>query len=137
MENDRIHGRGEHDSGVKTKSQREEDPRKSSPTRSEDLTDSGVLDRIGSEISPLLGDTRPPSRGEEEEQREEWAGEFDFVGLPWYKTPSVRAPYRQTAMTKILIGIGLLAVTKLPHLRPGIWWYSGTKTEPHSYPHLP
>lgn len=90
MDNQRsLDARKDNEDAVKTRMQSEHDTSKGAAMRSESQTDNGATDRSGSERSPLLGDSQPVSVDGEEQREEQWAGEFDFVGLPWYRTPSV------------------------------------------------
>ena len=41
------------------------------------------------EVTPLLGDGGSPS-GSDNDTTAEWEGANDFVGVPWWKKPSVR-----------------------------------------------
>jgi len=59
----------------------------------------GLKTRAASdEVTPLLGDREGSPSGDGSEGGEggetaiEWEGANDFIGVPWWKTPSVRCP---------------------------------------------
>jgi hypothetical protein len=67
---------------------KQEEQRMKADRVSGDRIDTSVRDASNSENSPLLGDTGS-DQSEHGQGDEEWPGESDFAGLPWWRVPSV------------------------------------------------
>lgn len=93
------------------------------------------------ETSPLVGaSTRHNATGNDgsRKRQESWIGYEDFVGLPWYRRPSVcriQLSAKLWSVRRALMlteGSGLLASRTIFSVHSCIWWRHCTEAEPVS-----